>query len=150
MLKSLFIVLLSISFAYASTQTTSNTPTRTGDFPVSQMKEQKEDIVKLVAAEISQTLPQIVDKYTALTTVIAKGNTLVYTFEIHTGIKSDEEVKKQDRTRMKKAVTIGVCQSSRKFLEAGINTSYLYKSAKTKAILFHFDVSWKDCTGLIK
>jgi len=149
MIKSLFLVLLSISFAYATSQTTSSTPTRTGTFPAKQMEMQKEDIAKLVAEEISDTLPQVVDKYTVLSKVIAKDTTLIYTFDIHTGVKSDEAIQKQDRTRMKKAVTTGVCQSSRKFLEAGINTSYIYVSAKTKVELFRFDISQKDCTGLV-
>jgi len=143
MLKSLLLLLVSLNLAFG------DTPTRTGDFPAEQMKNQKEDIVKLVATEISKTLPQVVDKYTVLTTVISKDTTLIYTFEINTGSKSDESVKKEDRTRMKKAVTIGVCQSSRKFLEAGINTSYSYVSAKSKVELFRFDISQADCTGLV-
>ncbi len=150
MIQSILLILLSINLVYGSSQTTSNTPTRTGSFPSKQMAMQKHEIVKLVAKEISETLPQIIDKYTALTNVVGQGDTLVYTFEIHTGIKSDEAIQKQDRSRMKKAVTVGVCQSSRKFLESGINTSYVYKSAKTKVELFRFDISQKDCTGLVK
>jgi len=50
---------------------------------------------------------------------------------------------------MKKAVTTGVCQSSRKFLAAGINTSYSYISAKSKAELFRFDITQADCIGLL-
>ena len=149
MIKSLFSLFFLASLSLASEQTTSSTPTRTGDFPDVQMKMQKEDIVKLVATEITQTLPQIVDKYTTLASVVAKDTTLVYTFEINTGSKSDESIQKEDRSRMKKAVTTGVCQSSRKFLEAGINTSYLYVSAKSKVELFKFDISHSNCTGLV-
>lgn len=150
MIKNLFLLSLSLSVAFANTQTATSTPTRTGDFPAKEMVMQKKEITQLVAAEISQTLPQTVDKYTTLSSVKAQDENLIYTFEINTGSKSDEAVQKEDRTRMKKAVTRGVCQSSRKFLEAGINTSYLYISAKSKVTLFRFDISGKNCTGLIK
>ena len=123
---------------------------RTDEFPQKEMKSQNKEIVQLVSAEISQNLPQKVDKYTTLTTVSGVGTTLLYTFEINTGSKSDEAVKKEDRTRMKKAVTQGVCQSSNKFLQAGINTSYIYISTKSKAHLFQFDIKKKDCLELIK
>ena len=139
MLKNILLVLLFVSTLFGST------PTRTGDFPAKQMKMQKEDIVKLVAKEIGETLPQIVDKYTTLSQIKADKDTLVYTFLINTGSKSDAVVQKEDRSRMKKAVKLGICQSSSKFLEAGINTTYLYISAKTKVELFRFDVAQKDC-----
>ncbi|MDO8454800.1 MAG: hypothetical protein Q7S59_09540, partial [Sulfurimonas sp.] len=71
--------------------------------------------------------------------------TLLYTFEINTGAKSDETLRNEDKSRMQKAVVTGICQSSSKFLEAGINTSYIYISAKSKAPLFQFDVTQKDC-----
>jgi hypothetical protein len=139
-----------MSFVYATSQTTTDIPTKTGNFPAKQMKMQKEKIAKLVSLEISQTLPQVIDKYTTLSTVKVKGSTLVYTFHINTGSKSDATIQKEDRSRMKKAVTIGVCLSSKKFLAAGINTSYIYKSAKSEMELFKFDISQNDCVGLIK
>jgi len=123
----------------------SDTPTKTGIFPQKEMKTQNKEIASLVAKEITSTLPQIIDKYTTLSSVKNEDTTLVYTFEINTGVKSDETVQKEDRTRMKQAVTTGVCQSSRKFLEAGIDTSYVYVSAKTKVRLFQFDIAQKDC-----
>lgn len=118
---------------------------RTEEFPDKEMKSQKKEIVKLVSQEISRTLPQKIDKYTTLTSVVGINTTLVYTFEINTGSKSDDTVKNEDRSRMKKAVTEGICQSSRKFLQAGISTSYIYISAISKAHLFQFDVKQKDC-----
>ena len=118
---------------------------RTDEFPAKEMKTQNKEIAKLVSAEISKTLPQKVDKYTTLTKVTSKGTTLLYTFEINTGSKSDEAVKKEDRSRMKKAITEGVCQSSHKFLAAGINTSYIYISAISKAHLFQFDIKQENC-----
>ncbi|EDZ61674.1 hypothetical protein SMGD1_2347 [Sulfurimonas gotlandica GD1] len=137
-LSSIFLA-LSISLIASETQT------RTGTFPEKEMKTQNKEIAQMVAKEISSTLPQIIDKYTTLSSVKNNDTTLVYTFEINTGVKSDETVQKEDRTRMKQAVTTGICQSSRKFLEAGINTSYVYVSAKTKVRLFQFDIAQKDC-----
>lgn len=115
------------------------------ELPVEEMQKQKREIVKLSSEEISKTLPQTVDKYTTLTTVEGKDTTLIYTFEINTGAKSDETVKREDRTRMQKAVTTGICQSSKRFIAAQINISYIYISAKSKAELFRFDVTQADC-----
>ena len=115
------------------------------DLPVEEMQKQKREIVKLSSEEISSTLPQTVDKYTVLTKVEGKDTTITYTFEINTGAKSDEAVKKEDRTRMQKAVTMGICQSSKRFIEAQINISYIYISAKSKVELFRFDVTQADC-----
>ena len=115
------------------------------DLPIEEMQKQKREIVKLSSEEISKTLPQTVDKYTVLTKVEGKESTMVYTFEINTGAKSDEAVKKEDRTRMQKAVTTGICQSSKRFIDAQINISYIYIGAKSKAELFRFDVTQADC-----
>ena len=70
---------------------------------------------------------------------------MLYTFEINATNKSDDEIMKEDKSRMKKAVTMGICNSSKKFLENGINISYIYASAKSKKELFRFDVTQKDC-----
>lgn len=118
---------------------------KTGEFPQKEMKKQNIEIVKLSSEEISSTLPQTVDKYTTLTKVEGKDTTLIYTFEINTGAKSDDTVRKEDRTRMQKAVTTGICQSASKFIEAQINISYIYISAVSKAQLFRFDVTKADC-----
>ncbi len=115
------------------------------DLLVEEMQKQKREIVKLSSEEISSTLPQTVDKYTVLTKVEGKDTTITYTFEINTGAKSDEAVKKEDRVRMKEAVTMGICQSSKRFIEAQINISYIYISAKSKVELFRFDVTQADC-----
>ena len=115
------------------------------DLPNKEMVKQNREIVKLSSEEISKTLPQAVDKYTTLATVEGKDTTLIYTFEINTGAKSDEAVKKEDRTRMQKAVTTGICQSSKRFIDAHINISYIYIGASSKAELFRFDVTQADC-----
>jgi len=118
---------------------------KTGEFPPKEMQIQNREIVKLSSEEISKTLPQTIDKYTILTKVEGQDTTLIYTFEINTGAKSDDTVRKEDRTRMQKAVTTGICQSARKFIEAQINISYIYISAKSKAELFRFDVTQANC-----
>jgi len=115
-----------------------------------QMKSQNKTIVQMASIEISKSLPHKIDKYTQLLVVKGVGTTLEYIYEINIAPKSDESVKKEDHSRMKQAVTTGICQSSKKFLEAGINTSYVYRSAKTKAHLFQFDISQKDCITNIK
>jgi hypothetical protein len=122
---------------------------QTQEFPKSELKKQKVQIASLVAKEISQTLPEKIDKYTTLSNVKNNGSTLVYTFEINSGAKSDEAIKQEDHSRMKKAVMEGVCQSSSKFLLAGINTSYIYVSAKTKKLLFRFDITQDKCINLV-
>ena len=119
--------------------------TRTGVLPEKEMKSQNVTIAEMVVQETSKSLPQVIDKYTTFTSIKNNDATLIYTFEINTGSKSDEAVKKEDRTRMKEAVTMGVCQTSNKFLKAGISTSYVYISAKSKAKLFEFNISQKDC-----
>jgi len=133
---SLFMTLSQCSFAEGIKQQ---------ELPVTEMQKQKREIVKLSSAEIAKTLPQKVDKYTVLTKVEGKDTTVTYTFEINTGSKSDDTVRKEDRTRMKKAVTTGICQSSKRFLDAEISISYIYISAISKEKLFQFDVSKKDC-----
>ena len=140
-LLTLFISLVLLSGVIFADET----KMRTQEFPKKEMKKQNIEIAKLTAASISKDLPHTIDNYTKLTTVINEGATLVWTFEINTGAKSDESVRKKDYIRMKKSVTTGICQSSSKFLEAGINTSYVYVNAKSKVKLFRFDITQKDC-----
>jgi hypothetical protein len=96
---------------------------QTRDLPVNELVKQNREIVKLASEEISKTLPQKVDSYTTLLKVEGKDTTLTYVFEINTGAKSDETVRKEDRTRMKEAITIGICKSSKRFLDAEIDIS---------------------------
>ena len=122
--------------------------TKTGEFPAKEMKKQNIEIASLTAASLSKDLPTVIDKYTTLTKIISDKTTIIWTFEINTGAKSDKTVINEDHTRMKEAVTEGICQSSNKFLTAGITTSYIYLSAKTKTELFRFDISREDCLGI--
>ena len=143
-MKTTTLLLLALSISLFS----SDIKTKTGEFPAEQMKKQNIEIAALTAKSLSEDLPQTIDKYTTLTKVVSKDTTVIWTFEINTGAKSDESIRNNDHSRMQKAVTTGVCQSSSKFLEAGINTSYIYISAKSKAKLFRFDISQKDCIGI--
>jgi len=122
----------------------------TKDLPVSELIKQNRQIVKLASEEISKTLPQKVDKYTNLLKVEGKGTTLLYIFDINTGAKSDEAIINEDHSRMEKAVTKGICKSSKRFLDAEISISYRYISASTQKTLFQFDVSKSDCDEKIK
>ena len=117
-------------------------------YPLDKLKAQNQQIIKMVVEEIGKTLPQTVDQYTQLIKIRDENLTLIYTFEINTGAKSDEAVKKEDRSRMQHAVTKGVCQSSKRFLEAGILLSYEYLSTTSHQELFRFDISPQVCKGV--
>jgi len=143
-MKSSLIILVALAVSLFS----SDIQTRTGQFPAKEMESQNKEIVKMVVEEISSTLPQKIDKYTNFTAIKAEDTTMLYYFEINTGSKSDKTVQKEDQSRMRKAVTKGVCQSAERFINAQINISYIYLSAKTKAELFRFDITQKDCLGI--
>jgi len=141
-------ILLTLGTLVVMTQLSLAEDIKQQDISPAQMQKQNKQIVQLAATEINKTLPQAVDKYTTLTKVEGKDTTILYTYEINTGAKSDETVQKEDKTRMKEAVTYGICQSSKRFLDAQISISYLYISTKSKAELFRFDVSQKDCVSV--
>ncbi|ADN10034.1 hypothetical protein [Sulfurimonas autotrophica] len=113
-----------------------------------QMQEQNLEIATLAAKEMSKGLPKKIDKYTTLRNIQNEGPTLVYTFVINSGAKSDEAIRKEDHSRMQKAVTQGICQSSERFLKAGVNISYIYMSVKTNKLLFRFDITKDKCNYL--
>jgi len=104
------------------------------------------EVLKLAVVELSKDTPKEIDKYTTLIDVTSKDLTLIYIYEINTGGKSDETVRKEDHQRMRDAVTTGTCRSSKRFLKSGISLSYLYNSAVSKEKLFQFDISQKDCS----
>jgi len=121
---------------------------QTQEFPKEELTKQKVLIASMAAKELSKTLPQEIDKYTTLLSIKNSDATLVYTFAINTGAKSDASIIKEDHSRMQRVVTRGVCQSSSRFLDAGINTSYVYISAKSKKPLFRFDITKERCEKL--
>ncbi len=110
-----------------------------------QMKLQNRNVIKHVIDEYSNKLPQKVDEYTSFVNIKSEDLTLVYVFEINSGVKTDETIIKEDRDRMSKVVTYGICNSSKRFLESDINIAYVYNSAATKKQLFRFDVTKTDC-----
>ncbi len=108
------------------------------------IKLQNQNVLKKAVEGLSKELPKKVDNYTKIVSIKAKDESLIYTFEIDAP-NSDEEIRNKDRTRMQKAVTQGVCKSSKRFLESDINISYIYISAKSKEKLFRFDIDKSKC-----
>jgi len=115
------------------------------EYPSDKFKEQNRQIIKMVVSEISKSLPQKVDRYTTITNIKDENLTLIYTFEINASSKSDKAIIKEDKPRMQKAITKGVCQTSQKFLDADISLAYKYKSATTKKELFTFLITKEKC-----
>jgi hypothetical protein len=146
MKKTLLIGIILLSQGLmASTAPASQPKMQSQELSVKQLAKQNKKITKLAAEEMNKTLPQKVDKFTELIRVSAKDTTLEYLFEINTGAKSDETVRKEDHARMEKAITEGVCRSSKRFLDAQINISYIYRSATSKSELFRFDITQQKC-----
>ena len=77
-----------------------------------QLKIQNKQIIKLVVQEVGKKLPQVIDNYTTFTSIKAENLTLVSTYEINTGAKSDEAVRRDDKERMASFIVEGICQSS--------------------------------------
>jgi hypothetical protein len=144
MLLKFSLVLVLSSFVLAS----SDLPIKNQDVSPQQLQKQNRQIVQLASKEISKQLPQKVDKYTTMTKVIGKDTSLLYIFEINSGAKSDEAIIKEDHSRMQKAVTNGICRTSKRFLEAQIDITYRYISAVTKRKLFDFFVDQDVCLKL--
>lgn len=124
-------------------------PMQAQEFPKEEMIKQNIEIASLAAQAMSKNLPKKIDKYTTLLSVKNDTTTLVYTFAINSGAKSDATIQKEDHSKMQKAVTVGVCKSAQRFLQAGIDTAYVYVSAKTKKLLFRFDITQDKCRNLI-
>jgi len=139
------IILLSASVLFVGQMLYAEEKVTVKEYPLTAMQKQNRNIVKMASEELNKGLPQKIDKYTTLMKIEGKGETLLYTFEINTGAKSDDAVKKEDHARMKRAVTNGICKSSKRFLDAHINIVYVYLSAASKQELFRFDVKRKEC-----
>jgi len=108
------------------------------------VKLQNQNVIKMAAKSLSEALPKKVDNYTQLISIDTKDESLLYTFEIN-ATTSDADIINKDKSRMQKAVTAGICKSSKRFLESGIAISYIYVSAKSKKELFIFDVNKTLC-----
>ncbi len=154
MKKILISTLVLASLCFASTATKTELP-RTVDPKAQvkadkQLKVQNKEIIRLVVEAVSKKLPLSIDKYTQQTGIKAENLTLISTFEINTGAKSDEAVRIEDQPRMAKFIVSGICQSSKRFLQSDIDIRYVYNSAKSKALLFKFDVIKEDCKTIWK
>jgi predicted TIM-barrel fold metal-dependent hydrolase len=126
----------------------SDLPIKNQDVSPQQLQKQNTQIVSLVAIELSKNLPQKIDEYTQFVNIKAKDANLIYTFVINTGAKSDSSVIKDDKKRMQNVVLNGVCRSSKRFMDAQITITYIYKSKSTNNILFKFDIKQEDCYKL--
>jgi hypothetical protein len=140
-LKKLLLTVLSVNIVVFA----SNMQMQQQNLTSEQMAIQKKTIMELASKEFSRNVPQKIDKYTTFTGVTMGESSLIWSFDINTGAKSDKAVKQEDHSRMEKAVTSGVCQKSKRFFDAGINISYAYNSEKTKEKLFQFDITHKKC-----
>jgi len=144
MFKNLFLTFIIGLLSTQSILANSPLPIKNQDVSPEQLKSQNKEISKLVAEELSKNLPQEIDKYTKLTKVDSEEANI----EINTGAKSDMAVQKEDHLRMKEAVTRGVCQSSKRFMDAKITIRYIYLSSKSKSNLFQFDINQAICFKL--
>ncbi|KAB7887258.1 hypothetical protein [Poseidonibacter ostreae] len=150
-MKMILLSALTVLMLNANTSTPiKNTLPRTVDQTAqqnadAQLKIQNRQIIKLVVEEVGKKLPQKIDDYTMFTSIKADDLTLVSTYEINTGAKSDDAVRNEDKSRMQGFIVKGICTSSKRFLEADINITYIYTSANTKAELFRFEVNPKTC-----
>jgi len=138
-MKSVFTTMIMFGVLFAN-----DLPIKKQDVSPAQLKKQNVEIVALSAKELSKNLPQKIDKYTRLLSVDANHSTLIYSFEINS-TKSDEVIKKEDKSRMREGVTIGVCKNSKRFLDAEISIKYDYLSAKSHKVLFSFDIDREKC-----
>ncbi len=138
-MKNIFTTMIMFGVLFAN-----DLPIKKQDVSPAQLKKQNVEIVALSAKELSKNLPQKIDKYTRLLSVDANHSTLIYSFEINS-TKSDELIKKEDKSRMREGVTIGVCKNSKRFLEAEIDIKYNYLSAKSHKVLFSFNIDREKC-----
>ena len=149
MFKNLFVVFLIAILSTQSVLANPSLPIKNQDVSPEQLRSQNIEISKLAAEQLSKNLPQKIDKYTQLTKVEAVDANIIYSFEINTGAKSDKAVQQENHSRMREAVTIGVCNSSKRFLDAQITITYIYISAKSKSNLFKFDIKQDICLKIL-
>jgi hypothetical protein len=143
-MKSLFILLVLCTNLILA----NDLPIKNQDVSPEQLKKQNKDIVILAAKAESKNLPQVINKYTTIVSIEAVDTTMVYTFEINTGAKSDEAIMSEDHSKMKKMITEGICISSKRFMDAQITKTYIYKSSISKKKLFQFSVNQADCYAI--
>ncbi len=145
-MKNILLIVMMITFGqYAFAN---KLPVKNQDVSPQQLQKQNIQVTQLAVDAESKNLPQVIDKYTKIISIKAVDATMIYTFEINTGSKSDNAVIKEDHTRMKKAITQGICKSSRRFMNAQITKIYIYTSAISKKELFRFNIKESDCIDI--
>ena len=147
-MKKLFTSIFFTIIIVGQSISAANLPVQNQDVSPEQLKSQNKQITKLVAEQLSKDLPKTIDKFTQFTQIVAVDTNLIYTFEINTGSKSDNEVINEDKSRMREAIAYGICRSSKRFMDAQITITYQYISSKSKVKLFQFDVKQSDCMNL--
>ena len=120
-----------------------------GDLSVDKMREQNLIVVKKAAEGIRQTLPQKVDAFTKLVAIDSNGTRLTYTFEVNTGAKSDETMRKEG-TKMAPRILNGICKSAERFMEADISLTYRYVSSATHNEVLRVDADKSICPQKMK
>jgi len=143
-MKKLGLLFTSMAFL-AQLVLAQSLPVKNQDVSPDQLRKQNKEIAQLAAKQLSKNLPQVVNKYTTVVSIKASGASLIYTYEIKTGAKSDEAIRKEDRTAWEKVFIENVCKRSKRFIEAQINLSYVYTSGISKEKLFQFDVTPEKC-----
>jgi len=148
MMKKLYTIIFLTIIITGQSIFASNLPVKNQNVSPEQLTSQNIQITKLVAEQLSKDLPKTIDKFTKFTNIVASDANLIYTFEINIGSKTDKEVINEDRSRMRDAVVSGICQSSKRFMDAQITMTYEYVSSQSKTKLFQFDVNKSDCLKL--
>jgi hypothetical protein len=120
-------------------------PIKNQDVSPAQLQKQNKKIAQLAAKQLSKNLPQVINKSTTIVSIKAVDTTLIYTYEIKSGAKSDDAIRAEDRTAWEKVFVKNVCERSKRFMDAQISLSYVYTSAISKEKLFQFDVDQQKC-----
>ncbi|GEM_PF-1195209 len=115
-----------------------------GDLNADKMRRQNLSVVKKAVEGLRQTLPQKVDDYTQLVAIDGNGTRLIYTFEVNTGAKSDETMRKEG-TRMAPRILKGICRSAERFMDADISLTYRYISSATRTEVLRVDADKSKC-----
>jgi len=116
-----------------------------GDLEIDKMRMQNLNIVKKAVEGINKTLPQKVDNVTQLTHLDSNGTKLIYTFEVDIKEEDIDKVREKAKSSMAPRIRDGICKSSTRFLQAGIDISYRYISKKSKKELLIINVNDKSC-----
>jgi hypothetical protein len=140
------LALAALSFApHAEVMKKFNPQIQTGgDLSVDKMREQNLNVVKKAVEGMRENLPQKVDSFTKLITVDSNGTQLIYTFEVNTGAKSDDTMRKEG-LKMAPRILKGICGSAKRFIEADISLSYRYISSATRTEVLRVDGDKSKC-----